>query len=178
VSLGGLEVASEIATQAAQDADRILSTFWSKDLPEAPLPVDPIRIAQSLGIRVYEDKLPDGVSAAIVNNPGSGATIVLSRDDATNRKRFSCAHEIGHFVRHTNELDPIGYSYVDFRNQEASTGDKEEEVYANTFAASLLMPAPLIQKLKSEGLKPAEMIAKFGVSSIALANRFNYLGLN
>jgi Zn-dependent peptidase ImmA (M78 family) len=131
-----------------------------------------------LGIRVFEDDLPDGVSAAIVNNASSGATIVISRGDATNRKRFSCAHEIGHFVRHTNELDEAEYSYVDFRNQVASTGVDKEEVYANTFAASLLMPEKLVRKFVNEKMSPTDMVVKFGVSSMALANRMNALGLN
>lgn len=153
-------------------ATQLLSTLW----PEKNFPVDPVQIAWELGIEVVETTLPDNVSGALIKDQGKDPVILLCNSDSKNRKRFSCAHEIGHYAyRLANNGDH--YEYIDFRDEASAKGNEPEEIYANQFAAGLLMPADEIRALHRRGL-PAFLIAqRFGVSDDAIRFRLNNLGL-
>lgn len=133
-------------------------------------------IARRLGIDVYETKLPKNVSSALIKAYGEDPTIALSSRDSSNRKRFSCAHELGHFVSRIDA--PEEYEYIDYRDQRSSTGQDQDEVYANSFAAALLMPEHEVRRLKEEGYSEVEMAWGFDVSLEALVNRLSFLRLS
>ncbi|WP_432744824.1 ImmA/IrrE family metallo-endopeptidase [Methylobacter sp. G7] len=155
------------------DASELLTTMWSG----RPLPVDPVQIAWELGIDVVETMLPDNVSGALIKDEGRDPVILLCNSDSKNRKRFSCAHEIGHYV-YRLATNGAHYEYIDFRNELSATGNDSEEIYANQFAAELLMPAKEVQSLNTQGL-PAFLIAQhFGVSDDAVRFRLKNLGLS
>lgn len=139
-------------------------------------PVDPVTISLSLGIKVVETELPPEVSGAIIKDHGSDPVIVVEKTDSTNRKRFTCAHELGHYVWHSGEGQEK-YDYVDFRNPKASSGECPEEVFANKFAANLLMPSVEVKKAYSEGWPSFELARYFGVSADSLGFRLANLGL-
>jgi Zn-dependent peptidase ImmA (M78 family) len=123
-------------SRAARDAATILTWHW-----DGSLPVDPIAIARENGVEVFDVKLPDDVSGAIEKGEGENAVIYLEVRDHENRRRFSCAHELGHFF----DNDKKGkFSYVDYRSESSHS---EDEVYANEFAARLLMPDEHIEEL-------------------------------
>ena len=83
------------------------------------MPVDPAQIARRLGIEVYETALESETFAVLVKDPGRDPVIALNQADSSNRKRFSCAHEIGHFVRRSDvPSDLEQYAYLDKRNVE------------------------------------------------------------
>lgn len=158
------------SAQAAKDADRILDSVWG-----GWIPVDPVRIARGLGIRVVDAPLDSNVSGALVKEQGQDPTIMLNAADSPNRKRFSCAHEIGHFVRRREQ--PEKYEYVDYRAGLASTGSDPEEVYANQFAACLLMPEAEVRAAHRQGLDDLDMAIRFDVSREAMQFRLRNLGL-
>lgn len=67
-------------------------------------------------------------------------TVYIDSNDSSTRQRFTMAHELGHIVqgkahaaRHHNSSD---YTYE----------EKKDEVFANSFAAQILMPLKLIVK--------------------------------
>lgn len=158
-----------------QDAHRaaqaILSDAW-----DGTLPVDPVRIARTLGMDVITASLSPDISGAIVKERGQDPAIVLNAQDSPNRQRFTCAHEIGHFVLRGESGDD--YDYVDYRDIFSSTGEREEERYANAFAACLLMPAEDVRRFHREGLSEIQMALRFGVSRDAMSFRIANLGLN
>ncbi len=154
--------------EAARDAERLLARAWQR-ASEIPLPVDPVKIARSLGIDVVDAPLDPNVCAAIVKERGQDPTILLNMIDSRNRQRFSCAHELGHFIRRSE--NPDEYEYVDLRDLLASTGTDPEEVYANEFAACLLMPEKEVRRLRSGGVEDYEMALIFGVSREAMHYR-------
>lgn len=162
-------------SQAAKDAERLLRRVWQRGADSVPLPVDPVRIARRLGIDVYEADLPHKVSAALVKESGQDPAIVLSKQDSPNRKRFSCAHELGHFVTHADAPDE--YEYIDYRDPLSGTGRNPDEVYANHFAASLLMPAEEVRARHSKGLSAIELSWEFDVSAEAMQYRLANLRL-
>jgi Zn-dependent peptidase ImmA (M78 family) len=157
--------------EAAADARRLLDEAWDG----VTLPVDPVRIAKGLGISVVDVFLKENVSGALVKKPGQDPSILLNANDSKNRKRFTCAHELGHFVR--RKEDPDSYEYIDYRNALSGTGLSEDERYANTFAATLLMPEEQVRELHKHGLTEVEMTKRFGVSREAMQYRLVNLGL-
>lgn len=174
--LGEQSDLSAVTDQAGRDAERLLKRVWRRGAGKTPLPVDPVLIARRLGIDVYETQLPKNVSAALVKEYGEDPTIALSSRDSSNRKRFSCAHELGHFVSKTDQ--PEEYEYIDFRDPRSSTGLDRDEVYANNFAAALLMPSGEVRRLKNEGYSAVEMAWEFDVSLEAMTNRLSFLRLS
>jgi Zn-dependent peptidase ImmA (M78 family) len=161
---------SSIKKEAARDATKLLQEVWSR-----PVPVDPAFIARAAGLRVVEAPLNEDTLGALVKQPGQDPTILLNENDSPNRKRFTCAHEIGHFVRRSEEESE--YTRIDLRNSLSATGEDEDEVYANEFAACLLMPEDEVRRLKRGGFSDLEMAIRFGVSRAAMQYRLKNLNL-
>jgi Zn-dependent peptidase ImmA (M78 family) len=153
----------------AQDAQRLLGDVWGHDLP-----VDPVRIAGSLGIRVIRATLDADMSGALVKELGKDPVILLNAGDSPNRQRFTCAHELGHYVKRKDS--PEAYEYVDRRDSLTATGRDPEEIYANGFAAALLMPPTAVARLADEGLSDVQMALRFDVSLEAMRWRLVKLG--
>ncbi len=116
------------------------------------------------------------MSGALVKKIGEDPTILLNAEDSTNRQRFTCAHELGHYV--SRESDPSAYEYIDLRDTiwSASRVDPQE-IWANAFAANLLMPETRIRELVADGSTPTALSVYFGVSQDALKFRLDNLGL-
>lgn len=166
---------SEHAKAAEKDAAELLASTWTP----GKLPVDPVQIAKALGIDAFEAQLDPNISGSIVKRAGRDPIIILNRDDSKSRQRFTCAHELGHFVRRSNGMKAgEAFEYVDLRGELASTGLDVDEVYANTFAACLLMPEEQVRKLKAAGQSVVQMQLAFQVSGDAMENRLNSLGLS
>ena len=101
---------------------------------------------------------------------------MLNPNDGPNRRRFTCAHEIGHYVRRSEKAEE--YTTVDLRSGLSSEGTDQEEIYANKFAACLLMPDSEVRRLSAEGMVDWEMAIRFGVSREAIQFRLRDLGLD
>lgn len=157
-----------------EDAQRLLKQSWVDAYGTVPIPVDPIRIAYSLGMQVFESPLEEDVSGLLVKHEGKDPAVYLNEADSVTRQRFTCAHEIGHFMRR-----PSGaFQYVDKRDAFASAGIHPEEMYANGFAAALLMPADHVRAMGERGLRDFEMALRFKVSPEAMRHRLANLGLS
>jgi Zn-dependent peptidase ImmA (M78 family) len=163
-----------IKTQAAHDARAVLDAT----LGGVSVPVDPVVIARMLGLDVLLADLPDKVSGALIKLEGHDPAIFLNRMDATNRQRFTCAHELGHYVWRLNRPDGLTYEFVDLRGTLAAEGTADEEVYANAFAAELLMPEEVVRSMLREGLPPFLIAARLQVSDDALRIRLKNLGVH
>lgn len=178
--------------QITKIVNQLLEKFSVNDLP-----INPRKIALNLGIDVLEKDFSDDVSGALVYN-NNVPTILCNVNHSVRRKKFTIAHEIGHYIlKHGREglfLD----KKVDFifRNADSATGDKRQEVEANAFAAALLMPEELVAKelqhyINSDGIDLYEdddhnndelpfineLANKFKVSSKAMTFRIANLRL-
>ena len=161
-----------IGRDPAQEAERLRVFAWGDTFP-----VDPVAIARRLGVDVRQAPLSANVSGALVKKLGQDPTILLNAEDHPNRQRFTCAHELGHFVSRENAPDE--YEYVDLRDTIFSAaGTKPDEVFANQFAASLLMPEREVGRLKKEGYSPTQMALYFGVSQDAMHFRLTNLKIS
>ena len=161
------------AERAAQDT---LTDYWMHNGSEAQLPVDPIQIAGNMGLRVQITDLNDDISGVLFKEPGSPATIHLSVYEPTVRQRFTCGHELGHYVRRADRRESLtDFGYVDRRGYLASTGRDAGEIYANQFSAALLMPAESVRRLKRSGLTLSQLAARFRVSAESMSIRLDNL---
>jgi Zn-dependent peptidase ImmA (M78 family) len=158
--------------QAEKAASELLEECW-----DGTLPIDPVRIAKSLGVEVLRTDLKPDVSGALVKKQGKDPSILLNAEDSRNRKRFTCAHELGHYIRRAARPEQQ-YEYVDYRDARSSTGTDEEERYANSFAASLLMPEVAVRALKDQDMAAFRMAKIFGVSPESMRYRLDNLGLS
>lgn len=165
------------AADAKRDAERILDEVWRKDENGfLLLPVDPVAIARKYGIDVVETPLESSLSGALIKERGQDPTIVVNSTDSPNRKRFTCAHELGHFVLRSDA--PDAYSYIDYRDIfSSSAGRDPSERYSNAFAAALLMPESEVRRLDAEGYDELRMSYVFNVSRESMHYRLDNLGL-
>ena len=136
------------------------------------LPVPVLDIAKELGLKVYLGTWRRGESGRIVKDRRrggrSGYAIIANKAHANARRRFTIAHEIGHFVLHPGK---IGDGVTDDRLYRSRL-EGPLEMHANDFAAWLLMPWDLIQHEVDCGAESVEALARiFDVPKSAMAVR-------
>ena len=107
-----------------------------------PIPVE--SIAKAMKCRVVFSPLED-VSGILVRS-SEGATIGVNERQPPVRRRFTIAHELGHLLLHSGNQVTYDHDFrVNLRSSASSEGRDVEEIEANFFAASLLMPDPLLE---------------------------------
>jgi hypothetical protein len=139
------------------------------------LPVDPFYIAQELGVKVYTAGIDGRLPGIIRKRPGEDLEIYLQSSDSRNRQRFTCAHALGHYVTRSDADNEEAYEYIEHRAMLDSS--EPEEICANQFAASLLMPREAVKELKDK-YGVAILAYRFGVSSDAMNFQLKRLNLN
>jgi Zn-dependent peptidase ImmA (M78 family) len=159
--------------EAESEATRLLETSWWS--LGRTVPVDPYHLARGLGLAVQVIPLRADESGNIVISPDTAPVISLNKYDSEHRRRFTCAHEIGHYVKRVQ--NSIEQRFVDFRDTLAGIGQDPSEIFANQFAAALLMPAPQVQELRQLGASVPDMARRFGTSSQAMELRLRNLRL-
>ncbi|OOF85602.1 hypothetical protein BKG93_04330 [Rodentibacter ratti] len=158
--------------QAQSFANTILDNFWN-----GVIPVDPIAIAKCFGINVTYDNLPGDASGALVKTQDMDYPMILvDQSEPDVRKRFTIAHEIGHYIYNTFILKLTNYEKIDYRNSKSSGGTDQEEIFANKFAAALLMPERYLNTLDLSLMwRRIEYASMLKVSTEALNYRLNAL---
>lgn len=81
----------------------------------------------------------DDVSGFLAINKGK-ATIAVNKNHHINRRRFTIAHELGHFYLHAKSPKELFLDEKYHRNSISKAGVDIIEIEANRFAAELLMP--------------------------------------
>ena len=159
---------------AMRGLDQCLTDVLTEIWEDRGFPVDPVWIARQMGLKVLDAALPSNVSGALVKKADQDPIILLNSADSDNRKRFSCAHEIGHYM---NRQSGDVFEYIDLRGPSAAHGSSAEEIFANQFAAGLLMPESEVRRLRALKMLPAILAYRLGVSRGALDNRLKNLRL-
>jgi Zn-dependent peptidase ImmA (M78 family)/DNA-binding XRE family transcriptional regulator len=86
---------------------------------------------ESQGVRTAWIDLPDDISGMTLHDPGFGWMVVVNAKHLWERRRFSYAHEYAHVLLDSRSVGTVS---------RASNRAELEEVRANAFAASFLMP--------------------------------------
>ena len=145
------------------------------------VPVDVIGLIKDLGISYHEELMhPD--NSGRINRAGWGWAIAVNEDESEQRKRFTAAHELGHYLMHRDLIEEHGH--LDCLFGPASAHNPHEplaprhEMQANSFAVELLMPADEIRRRYDAGLDNVSELARtFIVSPQAMKVRLDSLRL-
>lgn len=146
--------APRTSQQVARAAEELLQKHGTK------IPVHILTIAQSLGITVRDEEFEEEVSGILIVQE-SGHVMGVNSKHPLYRRRFTIAHEIGHFVLHREQSRVfIDGSRTFHRNPESRKVNQTHEREANLFAAYLLMPEAELRKyLERKPLDPKDETA-------------------
>ena len=137
-------------------------------------PINLRSLCENLHIKIKEVDFDDDLSGMLTKQ-----TIYLSTNIHENRKRFTLAHELGHYLIHKKQDN--SYKGVRFRSEHIASQEKNEEREANLFASLLLIPTQFI----NDDIKDLKEISedfildlakKYKVSPIAMTIRLEKLG--
>lgn len=129
-------------------AQELLDDVYQVDQGNMMLPIDVERICKFLHINIEKvnSSSDDFVGKVSRDQDNKGViTLNMLHNEYEPRRRFTIAHEIGHFCLHLRAY--MNQSYIDssetmFRKEDVWNRDEQE---ANAFAAELLMPEALIR---------------------------------
>lgn len=141
-------------------------------------PVDVHAIARDLGLKVLNSSAMDDDTAGMIIKDDkaspSGFVIHLRAQDSARRRRFTLAHELGHFVLHKSI---IGDGLIDSAMYRSRLGDMYER-QANRWAADTLMPAGVVRAYYRGGTHSVQDLARIlDVSEAAVKIRLEELHL-
>jgi Zn-dependent peptidase ImmA (M78 family) len=142
-------------------------------------PVDLDSMAQALGLRVFDvdtfHQDEAGRISRIFDDDQILYVVEINSRHSENRKRFTLAHEISHYLLHR---DKIGDGITDTALYRSKLGDYIE-TEANRLAAELLMPRLLVRTFFKSGIQSlSELCKMFKVSEEAMRIRLSQLRLN
>lgn len=147
------------------------------------IPVDPVVLANRLGMSVHNAKFADDNLVGMIAKRGDKVTLLVNGSDPPYRKRFTIAHELGHHFLHLlDDGEFVDTETELFRQPQEEQGEvtpeRRREIQANMFAAALLMPADEVVSRWKGCRSVAEMARLFNVSESAMGIRVDQLGLD
>lgn len=177
------------------NASDLLTYLKEKKAFEIKAPIDVDQIVTMLDIRVEEDfslELKDIVGEIFFRDEIPTVRINPIKNSYIPRRRFTLAHEIGHYCLHSAKSKTGFTDSMKSMSRTESYWDARESE-ANNFAAQLLMPKSLIiaegqkcidsykertgEKGISAGVFIEEMADTFEVSSKAMEYRLKNIGI-
>jgi Zn-dependent peptidase ImmA (M78 family) len=124
-------------------------------------------------------------------------SIFVDKNATTSRKRFTIAHEIGHYVERLSDSEspdqqlPGYFGFFDdsmvsddkilggIRPTDSRTPDQSpRELFADYFACCLLIPEDKVLEFINKGANINDVATYFGVSAATIRNRLNDLGVD
>lgn len=178
----------QLYSEAEYFAERILENFW-----DSVFPVDVVSIAAEIPIVIrYVDFPGETIGLIIKRANDRDPTIFLDSDMTSQRRRFTIAHEIGHYVEHYHlekKASDVPFWYDDpeklgteFHRARIPTpsGDpdtRRSEQFADAFAHALLMPSWEVETFAGLGMTRESVARYFGVSVTTMLNRLRMLGI-
>jgi len=151
-------------------------------------PINVIEICKAWGISIFEDdfgyvendlgsdknKVAFTIAGAIITSPSQKA-IYVRKSDSYFKKKFTIAHELGHyFLQHREKSKTEEVVTVSF------SGDRNpEEQKMDVFASELLMPENMVRDYHKGKVFALlwEIADYFKVSELDMKNRLNKLGI-
>lgn len=149
-------------------------------------PVDVYGLARTLSAQVVHTHMNHDLSGMLIRE-GNSLTIGLNSRQAPQRQRFTLAHELGHLRLHRGRpLIVDSLVRVNMRDSASATATDREEIEANRFAASLLMPEHMVRAAVASATADRQMAPMalqrelgrlFQVSAEAMGYRLINLGI-
>ena len=174
----------EIAERAEQFLSGVPEWIW--DGRRLPVPVEDIADSHcSLLVREVEEmtsapgcpELSDGQTISGLLLPSRGEIWVNAAEarEWPTRRRFTIAHELGHWVLHQGGQSSLFCRHASVEAPEPGERPPLDpiEQEANHFAANLLMPAVLIAREYERDRDFSRLCAAFGASGAAMGRRLH-----
>ena len=160
-----------------------LAKVITRQLENKFSPVNVRKICEDIDIvDIIEEEMSDFEGMLQTDEHKSSGRIILNSKRNHSRKRYTIAHEIGHYVNPTHyPIIPNQFQCTekDFRidHNNTSTRHFKMEAEANQFAAELLMPSEWLSNYSKSNLIPdikhiIEISDRFKVSKEASGRRF------
>lgn len=137
------------------------------------IPVDPVKIAETYGIEVYQGELDNRISGAIrYYKEKDKFEILVNKKDTMLKKRFTIAEELGYYILYEEKLrkDEIHVNLID-----KTINEEEKEV--EYFAGALLVNKTLLENVYNSNSTILELAQLFKVSISSMTLRLDVLGL-
>ena len=137
------------------------------------IPVDPVKIAKTYDIIVYEGGLDNKIAGAIrYYKQENKFEILVNKNDPKNKQRFTIAEELGYYLLYEEKLkkEEIHINLID---KEINEEEKEVEY----FAGALLINKTLLENVYNSNSTILELAQLFKVSVSSMTVRLNILGL-
>ncbi len=152
--------------------EKLLKFAESQGLDSVPLNV--AAVAEKVGIRIEYISLENDLSGILYKDEEDDSWVMqVNEDHHPNRRRYTIAHELGHFCLHRH-LRRRFEDKIFFRGGEAN----KPEWQANDFAGAILMPEDKFREMVRSRISKVEVLAKeFKVSTLALRIRAKNLGI-
>jgi len=136
-------------------------------------PFDPEAIAEAMNVNVVYTRFGgtngNAISGFLQFDPPQ---IVVNLDQPPNRKTFTIAHELGHYVLHQDYARSQNYRVMP-RNNYYDGQKPDEEKEADVFAAHLLVPMRALQRYQDIA-STSELARLFAVSEDVIMNRLKW----
>jgi len=137
------------------------------------IPVDPVKIAKTYDIEVYQGELDNKIAGAIrYYKEEDKFEILVNKKDPMVKKRFTIAEELGYYILYEEKLkrEEIHVNLID-----KTINEEEKEV--EYFAGALLINKTLLENIYNSNSKILELAQLFKVSISSMTLRLNVLGL-
>lgn len=152
-------------------------------------PVNVAAIFADLGVEYVEDRILSGESGWI-ECVDDKFKVLVNSSESPQRKRFTAAHELAHYLLHRDLLKSgRANRHTDRLFGEAAAHNRDapfqrrHEVQANKLAAQIIMPASRIREVweghpqSNQTAKVEDIARQFDVSKAAMEIRLKTLGL-
>jgi Zn-dependent peptidase ImmA (M78 family) len=156
-----------------QLVDKLLTASGTRS---APVPVE--KIAARMGAEIVFRDFDENVSGVLVRSD-TAPVIGVATNQSVERQRFTIAHELGHLALHEGREVHVDKLFrINLRSPSSSRAEDVQEIEANAFAASLLMPRLFLHRdiasIELDFEDPSRILPlaqKYGVSVQAMTFR-------
>jgi len=168
-----IKQAKRIATHYFPDIKKVTKKKLRK------IAIDLGKVAKDLNIKIVSHDFSDDISGVFIRE-NNDLFIGVNNRHPEERKRFTIAHEIGHYLLHSSDILHYDTAHLDSPTMvlyRANGNLSPNETNANAFAAELLMPEEYIDKCVKLGILEIGSLADiFKVSEDAMRYRLANLG--
>lgn len=149
--------------------------------PEMPFPLPLDELAQVAGIKEIAELQTEGFEGMLMTDAEKSSGVILVKANGNpQRKRFTIAHELGHYLlpwHRQTKYSCTSESIKDVGDDSRASRLLEMEQEANAFASELLMPTAVFRRLLRQYGEPdleqvQALSAHFDTSIQATAHRF------
>lgn len=146
-------------TPAAAATETLLTTIADVN-GCVSLPIHVGQVLSRMGLKAETMYLDSNISGLLVKDkPGEPFKAVSNVMSYQYQKRFTYAHELGHYVHTYQDLPDDHILGMTEKNTELSSlGSNPEEIWANKYAEALLMPASIVRDYWAQGLSLLAML--------------------